>query len=448
MTGVGVIWSGRSLATRYALASGVVLALAALAIGAWVADRIEQSVVRNTANATALYMESVISPISQQLATEDRLSPGAQRALDEIFANTAIGQRVVSYKIWRADGTILEAEDEALIGQVFPLTDSLRRAFAGEVSAEFDDLGDAEDAGEQAMGLPLLEIYSPIREAWTGDVIAVAEFYELNEQLRSDLIQARRAAWGTVAGVVAVLGLALYAIVLGGSRTIDRQVVELQSLSARNQDLRLRVQNAASRAAAENDRALRRIGADLHDGPAQHLAYAALRLDALRDAAPGPVVEEVGAAVTEAMREVRAISRGLSLPDIAGRPPAEIVAAAVEAHRLRHGTEVALSVTGTEAPALDDAARIAVFRFVQEGLTNALRHAGGQGVEVDLATRTDGLTLTLRDRGPGLPEAPDGSGMGLAGLRDRVESLGGSFDARRRSGGGAEIVMQLEGSAG
>lgn len=69
---------------------------------AFVTARIQESVVRNSANATAMYMDSILSPISQQFARSDTLSPGAQRALEEIFADTPLGQRVVSYKFWRS----------------------------------------------------------------------------------------------------------------------------------------------------------------------------------------------------------------------------------------------------------------------------------------------------------------------------------------------------------
>jgi signal transduction histidine kinase len=54
------------------------------------------------------------------------------------------------------------------------------------------------------------------------------------------------------------------------------------------------------------------------------------------------------------------------------------------------------------------------------------------------------LRLALRDRGPGLPPTLREGAMGLAGLRDRVESLGGTFLARTREGGGTEIAMTLE----
>lgn len=448
-------WQRLSLATRFALAAGVVLVLATLAIGAFVTARIEDAVVRNSANATAIYMESVIAPISQQLATSDELSPGAKRALEEIFGNTPLGERVISYKFWREDGRLLWAENQEIVGRTFELTEDLRRAWEGEVRADFDDLGDAEDAAEAALGLPLLEIYSPIREVWSGEIIAVAEFYEVSPELRDDLRAARLGAWGAVAATMLGLGGVLYVIVLGGSRTIesqrralDQRLGELRDLSARNHELRLRVQAAAGRAAAQADRTMRGIGADLHDGPAQHLAYAALRLDSLRDRLAGrPEEEELGSvasAVGEAMREVRALSRGLQLPEIADRPLAAIVETAAQAHEVRTGHHVAVEADCAAEPPLGPAGRVCVFRFVQEGLGNASRHGGGAGLSVRLSCGRGELRLSVRDCGPGLPEPLPQGGMGLAGLRDRVESLGGTFVARTHPKGGTELSMLLE----
>lgn len=460
-------WRHAPLATRFGLAGGVVLVAAALLVGTLVSARIRDSVVRNTAIATALYMESFISPISQQLADSDALSPNARRALEEVFTNTPLGERVVSYKIWKAGGLIVEASDKSLVGQVFAPTPELRRAWAGEVSASFDRLDGAEDAAESALGLPLLEIYSPVREVWSGRVIAVAEFYEANRQLAADLAAARRSAWITVALGGLGLGTALYLVVLGGSRTIERQrrdldarLRDLRALSERNRDLRLDIQSAAARSAASTERALRRIGADLHDGPAQYLAFAALRLDDLRDAQVSDRaradLDAMRDALARAMDEVRAISRGLTLPDIAGRPPAEIASMAVTAHCERSGEPVATRLDAAGDVAMSQAERICVYRFIQEALNNASRHAGGQGLAVDLAWRDGTITVRVADRGPGFGpvagpgEAPGEAsgetprfGLGLSGLRDRVESLGGRFAIAGRPGGGTELTMTL-----
>jgi signal transduction histidine kinase len=451
-------WQGRSLATRFAWASGLVLVLATVAIGSFVVGRIEQAVVNNAANATAIYMESFLSPISPQLESGETLSPGAKRAMEEIFTNTALGDRVVSFKIWSPTGRVVEASDPAIVGMDFPVTEELSLALTGEVVADLSSFGDAEDVAEAALGLELVEIYAPIHAVWSGEIVGVAEFYEANPTLAQELREARRAAWGTVAAIVLALGSVLYVIVLGGSRTIEAQraaldarLAELADLSARNTELRLRVQGAAARAAEQTDRSMRRIGADLHDGPAQYLAYAALRLDNLRDKLGEPEkaeveLETVRSAVTGAMSEVRALSRGLSLPEIAGLSPSEIVRLAVEAHEARTGHAVEVEETGKTEPMLSMAERICVFRFVQEGLNNASRHAGGEGMIVAVETGPARIHLMVGDRGPGLgPTGAEGSsGLGLTGLRDRVESLGGIFSVWPRAGGGTELVMVLE----
>ncbi|MFY9206761.1 MAG: hypothetical protein WAO67_13620 [Yoonia sp.] len=79
-------------------------------------------------------MESFISPLSQELAETETLSPPARQALAEIFDGTALGERVVSYKIWMPDGLVVHASDAALIGQRFDPSDDLMRASGGEVS--------------------------------------------------------------------------------------------------------------------------------------------------------------------------------------------------------------------------------------------------------------------------------------------------------------------------
>ncbi|MFQ6753818.1 histidine kinase [Cereibacter sphaeroides] len=447
-------WRHLSLAARFGLAGGVVLAVASLLVGLLVSARIEASVVRNTATATALYMESFISPISQQLAGSEQLSDNARRALEEIFTNTPLGKRVVSYKIWKPGGRVVEASDKSLIGLTFPPTEGLRGAWAGRITAEFERLGDAEDRREAAMGLPLLEIYSPIREAWSGKIIAVAEFYEINQQLADDLAASRRTAWLAVIVVGACLGAALYLIVLGGSRTIEAQkrdldarLQELRGLSRHNHDLRLRIEEAAGRATATAEHALRRIGADLHDGPAQYLAFAALRLDDLREAQAGEAarreLESVRDALAMAMEEVRGISRGLTLPDIAEKPPAAVARMAIAAHRDRTGEAVEERIEPVPEAGITPATRICIYRFVQEGLNNASRHGGGGGLRVSLTGDATRIELRVADSGNGFGTGGPAFGLGLSGLRDRIESLGGRFETGRSATGGAEIGMIL-----
>ncbi len=452
-TSTGRIWSQWSLAQQFAVASGLVLLAAAGLTGYWVSGRIEEAVVRNTANATALYMESFISPLSQDLAHQDHLSPDNLTELENLLVNTPLGQRVVSFKIWIKGAKVIAASDTEIVGKSFPPTENLKQAWTGVLRADFNALGAEENEAEASLGVPLLQIYSPIRQRGTGEIIAVAEFYENGTQLKTDLVKTRLTSWAAVALVMAAIWGSLSAIVLRGSRTIDRQLVELTDMAAHNVSLRLRVQGAAARFSALNDQALRQIGADLHDGPAQLMGFAALRLDALRKATTSEAarqeIDQVEAAVKDAIKDIRNISRGVSLPDIDRKPLLEVIHGLVDAHAGRTGKEVALTADLGKGPDLPLAVKICVGRVVQEGLTNAWRHAAGAGQEVVVGRSGPVISVVVRDRGPGLDkpgENGDSYGLGLAGLAGRVESLGGTLTLTNRSDGvtGSELAMKID----
>lgn len=436
-----------SLATRFAVAGGLVLALFMALAGWLLTDRIRQVVVRNTATAAALYMDSFLHPLVEDHVLGTEASPAMRRALSEVLPTTGMADRILSYKIWGRDGLVIAASDSALIGRSFAPSDELALAWSGRIAAVFEDEAQEEDRAEHALGLPLLEIYSPIRADWTGEIIAVAELYLADPGLKADLAAARALTLGGIGGGGLALGLILWLIVRQGSRTIDRQradldrqLADLRRLSQHNAALRQRIQQAAGRAAATTEGGLRRIGADLHDGPAQDLAYARLRLDALGPDAPE--ARAIGEALDRAMAEIRQIARGLVLPELSHLSAAAILRAAVEAHQARDPAPVLLDLQPGCEPPLGPGLRICLYRFVQEGLNNAARHAGGAGMAVALEGQGGLIRVTVSDAGPG-PGPDHRPGLGLAGLRDRVESLGGRFGLERRAGR-TDLWMEVE----
>ena len=188
------LWARMSLARQFALASGLVMLLAAVVVGLWVSSRIEEVVVRNTANATALYMESFFAPLSQDLATQDHLSDANLAELEKLLDETSLGRRVLIFKIWVKGAKVIASSDLDIVGKSFEPTDSLRQAWQGDVAAEFNALNDIEDKAEAALGVPLLEIYSPIRAKGTGEIIAIAERRNrgMSENERAGYEQLRR----------------------------------------------------------------------------------------------------------------------------------------------------------------------------------------------------------------------------------------------------------------
>lgn len=354
-------WGRWSLPFQFLLAGAVVMVLAMLAVGFWVQARIEQGVVQSSATAAADYVETFIAPLAEDFSEGPPLSVPARRALEEAFASPAVAELIVSYKIWRPGGLVLMASDARIVGQRFDEAADLKRAWAGQVAASYEDFDDAEDDREAALGIPLLEVYSPLHAYFTGEVSAVVEFYQDGTALAHELAQARRQSWMVVGGAFLTSGLLLFGIVQAGGRTIDRQrrmlearLAETRAMAAQNAELKRRVVAASSRATAQTERAQRRLGADLHDGPGQHLALAALRLDALLpDAARGGEdASSVRSALDQALGEIRALSRGLAVPDLDAIDMATAIERAVQEHRSKTGMDVTLEgvppTTGVE----------------------------------------------------------------------------------------------------
>ena len=391
-------------------------------VGGVATSVVKNALTRSAAASTALYVDSIIAPLLPDLRTNTVLGDGVDRALDETLAMGALGKRLVGFKLWRSDGTILYSKDHTEIGRRIGPSNDLRTAWSGKIVAQFNDFDEVERAAEGATGLPLLEIYNPVLQPWSGEVVAVSEFYEVATDLAKELMYAKILGWSAVATIVLSFFGCLYAIVRRGSQTIERHVSELTAALDANKALSLRVQEAAQRAAAQNERHLRSIGADLHDGPAQLIALAALHMetDALLNGSSlqerMELVSSVRQSLDDSMREIRSISAGLILPNIEDAQLDEVVALAARTHEQRTTTTVELDQDGGSDRDLPAAIKICSFRFVQEALSNAFRHAGGVGQRVRLRCNEDRVLLEVSDAGPGFePARVKRNGLGLAG---------------------------------
>ncbi|MBY5720474.1 sensor histidine kinase [Rhizobium leguminosarum] len=450
-------WNARSLASQFFIAGGLISIAAMFVVGLFVSHLIEETVIHNSGAATALYVDSVIAPLLPDMQTESLLDEASAQALDETLGQGALGKRLVSFKLWRSDGTILYSNEKELVGRTFAVSDKLQRAFAGSLVARYEIASDPESDRERALGKPLMEIYNPVLQPWSGQAVAVLEFYETAEGLGDSLAHARLRSWGAVAALTATFFLVLSVLVFRGSRTIEAQrkdlkerVTELSALLAENRGLQRRLQRASQRAAALNETYLRSIGADLHDGPAQHIAYASLRLDSdvLINASTQPEAREkelawIRSSLAEAMTEIRNICSGLVLPHIEKSSITEVVTRVVEAHQ--HKTESHVeTVIDEDGPELPPAVKICIYRFIQEALNNAYRHGGGVQQAVKAVSRDGHVRIEVSDHGDGFdPTEVRPTSLGLVGLRERIDSLGGSFDIKTGEGG-TTVTMIFE----
>ncbi|MFI6959171.1 sensor histidine kinase [Nocardia sp. NPDC050408] len=180
------------------------------------------------------------------------------------------------------------------------------------------------------------------------------------------------------------------------------------------------------------------IARELHDLIAHHVSSTVLRVGVARhavaDAPPAvrAVLDDIHASGTETLADLRLLVSVLRDPTMAGEPfvaptdlPAAIAAVAERAVRL--GTIVEVEVDDAGVDALRS---LTLLRLAQEGVANVVKHAGsGATAQLAITTREDGtVDFVLRDNGTHTGKG-SGQGLGLVGLRERVELLGGEFIA-------------------
>lgn len=279
---------------------------------------------------------------------------------------------------------------------------------------------------------------------------------QLPTEIDQEVSGAQRRSWLVVSGAMGLAYLLLFGIVRQGSDTIVRQqralrsqVTELSTLLDQNEQLRGRVRAAAERTTTLSERTLRRISSDLHDGPGQMLALAMLRLEQLQTrprVKAGPAdreVDDLRSALTDALRDMRSIAAGLRLPELSNLSTADTARRAVDDRARRSGTKVDLVM---DEP-LGEASlptKIALFRALQELLSNSTRHGNGEDVAVHVeATPDRWLRASVTDAGPGFDGELVGTEghLGLAGIREQAELLGGGFEVRRPGHGGVTVTV-------
>jgi signal transduction histidine kinase len=189
-----------------------------------------------------------------------------------------------------------------------------------------------------------------------------------------------------------------------------------------------------------------RIARELHDIVAHHLAVIVVQAGAGRmagaraDTPPAERLAGIRESGDQALAEMSRLVDVIHADSGARRDGAERLRSLVEDAR-SGGLDVDLAGAARLPPELEENA----LRIVQEGLTNAMKHAPGARVEVRLALTDDAVEIDVRDHGGGGPSAlsSTGAGLGLDGMRERIESLGGSLEAGPCAEGGWRIQARL-----
>jgi signal transduction histidine kinase len=214
--------------------------------------------------------------------------------------------------------------------------------------------------------------------------------------------------------------------------SLEREVMERKRAEEQLRQLSVRLMTL-------RDEERRHIARDLHDTTGQTLAAMKMTTAVIQQTAPGPemlrLLDDLNALTDEAVQEIRTTSYLLHPPLLDEAGIVSAVQWFVEGFAKRSGIQVRCEIAETlQRPPRNH--ELVLFRVLQESLTNVHRHSGASATTIRLNASADHFVLEIADNGTGMPEeclkrfheAGHGTGVGLVGMRERVNELGGHLE--------------------
>jgi len=216
-------------------------------------------------------------------------------------------------------------------------------------------------------------------------------------------------------------------------RSIREDAAELEKMVDRRTD---ELRRLSIRLMTMQDQERRRLARDLHDGLGQELAVAKMILDRMLLQKPAQFPEEAWVQasniVDRAIQQVRTMSHLLHPPLLDEVGLLSALSWYVDGLTKRSGIETSLDVEPRDFPRLGAEVETAVFRIVQEALTNVFRHSEASKVWITMAQREGRIVVAVRDDGKGIGKRiaelqPDSVGVGIGGMKQRASEFGGEL---------------------
>ena len=231
---------------------------------------------------------------------------------------------------------------------------------------------------------------------------------------------------------------------------LEEERVRLLALLEEVRSARERMQTLSRRVVEVQEKERRAIAHELHDGAGQSLTAILLGLSLLqRELAADPAVVErivelrrIADAVMEDLHRISVDLRPASLEHLGLVPALRQHLARVERHS---NLRVNFLQRNLDDMRLAEVVETALFRVVQEAVTNVVRHAGATRIDVVVVRHGGRVRVVVEDDGAGFEptEAEHGDHIGLIGMRERAEALGGTLTVETAPGRGATVVVEV-----
>jgi len=250
--------------------------------------------------------------------------------------------------------------------------------------------------------------------------------------------------------------------VLGVSRDITERVRAQQRLERAHRQLEARVakrtseleatqaklRSLASQIISAQEEERRRVSRELHDDASQMLVSLHYSLAAIMENLSGERSTLERAQMENALKLVDSITDHLRTLGHSLRPPALDVGGIhislkEFSREFEQLTKIAVNYSGENVPDLPQEISITLYRFVQEALTNVLKHAHADRVRIQLHYKNKGILLSISDNGSGFSVTEKSGGTGLLGIEERINLVGGTLTISSHAGKGARLTARI-----
>jgi len=431
----------RELALLLMSIMGVILIMGLL--GFFIISQHRAQELQTAAKAGSIYVEGFLGPHAQHLKDNATLSEESRADIIRAAGRIPTAGLFDLLAVWGVDEKLVFSTSTAPFHSEVN-SPEMTAALSGQIAWAL--ITAETDSQNHEATLPILEVYAPIHDPTNSQIVAVGEVYLDATEIIANLNLVERWIWFAIGlSTIGLIGLMTRVAVQRGQ--LYQHLLAAQESAAQNRDLKDAAIRARLQANRSNEQVLNEVGAELHDGPIQMLSLMSLMNDGNDNGVKSPLGYSQSDIAQRVLTDLRAISSGLILPELQDLSLGEALELAARRHFDLTGAQVELTLDRLPEK-FGYELKICLYRFVQEGLTNAFRHAGGTGQKVSAAILGDTIVVTVSDSGPAKNHNPkddpaDRPRLGLSGLRHRLEVFGGTLTKVKNQAGGTDLIARV-----
>jgi signal transduction histidine kinase len=420
-----------------------------------------------------------LAALEHRTAAEHESALRAARLLTTIRTNVLLGSiylrdaiidnRSVNLDYYRQELNEIRGEiDRLLPAYVVDVTSSEEQQHWAQLQKELDEFWKSRELAF-ASGVPLnaTEAASILRRRVVPSRTVILQILDrlsglqvLSQQRHetevSALYDELRNRFLLIGALAILVGLIVAVVATRQVSWLQRQIDEQRTGEQRT---RRDLERLSARLVTVQEEERRRLSRELHDEVGQALTAIKMDVTVARRGLDGLQATESGARIVSWLEDARSIAENTlqsvrdlsqllhpSMLDDFGLP--EALRSYLRTFSKRTGISAQFIQRGQEQR-LPQAAEVCVYRIVQEALTNVARHSGARNAMVTLSQTDSGLEMTIDDDGCGIDQylsrfgASPMGGLGIIGMRERVQALGGTFALESRRDGGTRVAVQL-----